>query len=153
MLYSRPPALTSRCRLRCPRGAIGDPWRPRREGKRLPPREDGAVVLIDGELGRSPQRASKCNGVRTGVLHDQDRAGIMTPVEQYPSAVEEGLARYAKGFRFTLKVRIEQIRVSLPVRFDMWPDNDHERGRIDVRHFDFPANLSPRPAVGFCREP
>jgi hypothetical protein len=64
----------------------------------------------------------------------------MTPVEQYPSAVDKGLVRFAKGHRFTLKTRIEQIRVSLPVRFDVWPDNDYERGRIDVRHFDFPTN-------------
>jgi hypothetical protein len=118
-------------------------------------------VLVDGELGRGPQCASKRDDVRTGVPHNQDRAGIMTPVEQYPSAVEKGLVRIAKGLRFTLKTRIEQIRVSLPVRFDVRPDNDYERGRIDVRHFDFPTNCPcllglrsvfapPRVALIFC---
>jgi hypothetical protein len=52
------------------------------------------------------------------------------------------------GLRFTLKMRIEQIRVSLPVRFYVWPDNDYERGRIDVRHFDFPTNCLVSSACG-----
>lgn len=98
--FSRPPPLTSRCCLGCrrqPRGEIRDPGRPRRGWKRLPPREDGAVVLVDGELGRGPQCASKRDDVRTGVPHNQDRAGIMTPVEQYPSAVDKGLVQFAKG--------------------------------------------------------
>jgi hypothetical protein len=97
-------------------------------------------MFIDGEQGRLPQGAAQRDVGGTSMPHDQDRVRIMTPVEQCPSAVKKWLARYAKGFSFALKTSIEQIRVSLPVRFDVWPDNDYERARIGFRHFEFPTH-------------
>jgi hypothetical protein len=95
--------------MRLPRN--GDPWRPRREGKRLPPRRDGAVVLIDRECGDGTQQAAQCNVVGVSMPHNQDRVRIMTPVEQYASAVKKWLARGAQdlGLAFQRSLKLVGI--------------------------------------------
>lgn len=72
-------------------------------------------MLIDGKHGGLPQGAVQRDVVGASMLHDQDRVRIKTPVEQYPSAVEERLARDAqdRGLAFQRCLKLVGVGSSM----------------------------------------
>jgi hypothetical protein len=73
-------------------------------GKWLPLGEDGSVVLIDGQLSRDPQRATKLPVLGTSPPHHEHRPRIVPPIEELAGAVEKWLARNAQGLLLLVQI-------------------------------------------------